>query len=207
MSVLFALEIIGTIAFAISGAIVGIREKMDLFGVAMLGMTTATGGGLLRDLMLSITPPAVFQKPILAVTAIGVSFMVFFRPRDAAAEPKGTGQDKLLLLMDSIGLGLFTVLGVRTAQETVAGANAFLVTFIGVLTGVGGGLLRDLFAGNTPYIFVKHFYACASIIGAWFCILLWPQAGSFAAQLVGALLIVLLRLLAARFRWSLPKAG
>ena len=133
--------------------------------------------------------------------------MVFFRPRDAAAEPKGTGQDKLLLLMDSIGLGLFTVLGVRTAQETVAGANAFLVTFIGVLTGVGGGLLRDLFAGNTPYIFVKHFYACASIIGAWFCILLWPQAGSFAAQLVGALLIVLLRLLAARFRWSLPKAG
>ena len=206
MSVLFALEIIGTVAFAVSGAIVGMRKKMDLLGVAMLGMTTATGGGLLRDLMLSITPPAVFQKPILAVIAIGVSFVLFFRPKDAT-EPKGTGKDKLLLLMDSIGLGLFTVLGVRTALETVAGANAFLVSFIGVLTGVGGGLLRDLFAGNTPYIFVKHFYACASIIGAWFCILLWPLAGSFAAQLVGALLIVLLRLLAARFRWSLPKAG
>ena len=84
--------------------------------------------------------------------------------------------------------------------------NLFLITFVGVLTGVGGGILRDIFAGNTPYIFIKHFYACASIIGAWTCALLWPHTGSVPAMIAGAALTVVLRLLAAHFRWSLPKA-
>lgn len=107
--------------------------------------------------------------------------------------------------MDSIGLGLFTVVGVQVAKTSVAGDNLFLVTFVGVLTGVGGGILRDVFAGNRPYIFVKHFYACASIIGAWVCALLWSVIGDLPSMAVGAILIVILRLLAAYYRWSLPK--
>ena len=108
--------------------------------------------------------------------------------------------------MDSIGLGLFTVVGVQVATAAMPERNLFLITFVGVLTGVGGGILRDVFAGNTPYIFIKHFYACASIIGAWTCALLWPYTGSVPAMIAGAALTVVLRLLAAHFRWSLPKA-
>jgi uncharacterized membrane protein YeiH len=205
MEILLILEIIGTVAFAISGAIVGIQKKMDIFGVSILGLTAAVGGGILRDLILNITPPAAFVNPIFAITAVIVSIIVFIRPIYSSLEKKGSVYDILLLIMDSIGLGLFTVVGVQVAKTSVAGNNLFLVTFVGVLTGVGGGILRDVFAGNRPYIFVKHFYACASIIGAWACALLWSVIGDLPAMAVGAILIVILRLLAAYYRWSLPK--
>lgn len=205
MEILLILEIIGTVAFAISGAIVGIQKKMDIFGVSILGLTAAVGGGILRDLILNITPPAAFVNPVFAITAVIVSIIVFIRPIYSSLEKKGSVYDILLLIMDSIGLGLFTVVGVQVAKTSVAGDNLFLVTFVGVLTGVGGGILRDVFAGNRPYIFVKHFYACASIIGAWVCALLWSVIGDLPSMAVGAILIVILRLLAAYYRWSLPK--
>ncbi len=205
MQILFALEIIGTIAFAISGAVVGIQKKMDIFGVCILGLTASVGGGILRDLILNITPPAAFQNPAFAVTAILVSIL-FFIPAVRNAFEHWKVYEALILIMDSIGLGLFTVVGVQVATAAMPERNLFLITFVGVLTGVGGGILRDVFAGNTPYIFIKHFYACASIIGAWTCALLWPLTGSVPAMITGATLTVILRLLAARFRWSLPKA-
>ena len=205
MQILFALEIIGTIAFAISGAVVGIQKKMDIFGVCILGLTASVGGGILRDLILNITPPAAFQNPAFAVTAILVSILIFIPAVRNAFEHRKV-YEALILIMDSIGLGLFTVVGVQVATAAMPERNLFLITFVGVLTGVGGGLLRDVFAGNTPYIFIKHFYACASIIGAWTCALLWPLTGSAAAMIAGAAVTVILRLLAARFRWSLPRA-
>ena len=206
MRILFALEIIGTIAFAISGAIVGIQKKMDIFGVCILGLTAAVGGGILRDLILNITPPAAFQNPAFAATAIVISILVFIPAVRNVFEHGKKFYEAVILIMDSIGLGLFTVVGIDVATSAMAERNLFLITFVGVLTGVGGGILRDVFAGNTPYIFIKHFYACASIIGAWTCALLWPCTGSAAAMIAGAALTVVLRLLAARFRWSLPKA-
>ena len=205
MEILLILEIIGTVAFAISGAIVGIQKKMDIFGVSILGLTAAVGGGILRDLILNITPPAAFVNPIFAITAVVVSIIVFIRPIYSSLERKGSVYEILLLIMDSIGLGLFTVVGVQVAKSSGAGDNLFLVTFVGVLTGVGGGILRDVLASNRPYIFVKHFYACASIIGAWACTLLWPVIGELASMTIGAILIVILRLLAAYYRWSLPR--
>lgn len=205
MQILFVLEIIGTIAFAISGAVVGIQKKMDIFGVCILGLTASVGGGILRDLILNITPPAAFQNPAFAVTAILVSIL-FFIPAVRNSFEHRKVYEALILIMDSIGLGLFTVVGVQVATAAMPERNLFLITFVGVLTGVGGGILRDVFAGNTPYIFIKHFYACASIIGAWTCALLWPLTGSVSAMIAGATLTVILRLLAARFRWSLPKA-
>lgn len=206
MQLLFALEIIGTVAFAISGAIVGIRKKMDIFGVAILGLTTATGGGILRDLILNITPPAAFRDPVFGAVAGIVSIVLFFPAVRRAFDNRGKIYDTILLLMDSVGLGLFTVVGVRIAQYAVTERNRFLVTFVGVLTGVGGGLMRDLFAGDMPYIFIKHFYACASIIGAWICVILWDAVGETLAMIAGALAVIILRLLAAHFHWSLPRA-
>ena len=83
---------------------------------------------------------------------------------------------------------------------------AFLLVFVGVVTGAGGGLIRDVMAGNTPYIFVKHVYACASLAGALVCAGLWEIAGSAAAMVAGLVTVVLLRCLSAHFRWNLPKA-
>ena len=206
MRILFALEIMGTIAFAVSGAIVGIQKKMDIFGVCILGLTASVGGGILRDLILNITPPAAFQNPAFAVTAILVSILLFIPSVRTAFEHRKWINDVLILIMDSVGLGLFTVVGVQVATAAMPERNLFLITFVGVLTGVGGGILRDVLAGNMPYIFIKHFYACASIIGAWTCALLWPVTGSVSAMAAGAVITVILRLLAARFRWSLPKA-
>ena len=206
MHILILLEIIGTIAFAVSGALVGIQKKMDIFGVSVLGLTTAVGGGILRDLILNITPPAAFRDPVFAVTAILVSIILFIPAVRKALARTGKIYDSLILIMDSIGLGLFTVAGVQVAYMAAAERNLFLITFVGVLTGVGGGMMRDTFAGNMPYIFCKHFYACASIIGAWICALLWTHAGPTISMIAGASVIVILRLLAAHYHWSLPKA-
>ena len=206
MHIFFILEIVGTVAFAISGAIVGIQKKMDIFGVSILGLTTAVGGGILRDLILNITPPAAFVDPVFAVTAIVVSILFFIPSVRATLEYRRKLYDLLILVMDSVGLGLFTVVGVRAAMNAGFASNLFLATFVGVLTGVGGGILRDIFAGDMPYIFIKHFYACASIIGAWTCALTWRSLYEVPSMILGATAIVVLRLLAAHFRWSLPKA-
>lgn len=118
---------------------------------------------------------------------------------------KNLDYDVLLRIMDAIGLSLFTVIGVETAYIHVADANAYLAIFVGVLTGVGGGILRDVLAGNTPYVFVKHFYACASLIGAVVCAVCWSWLGSLPSMLIGAGLIMVLRNMAVHYRWSLPK--
>ena len=90
--------------------------------------------------------------------------------------------------------------------ETGYELGFYLLTFLGTITGVGGGVIRDMMAGDRPYIFIKHVYACASLAGAAVCVVLWEPAGRLAAMMVGLALVVALRLLAAHFRWSLPKA-
>lgn len=197
-------EIIGTIAFAVSGAVVALKNKMDLLGVAALGLCTAVGGGVIRDMILGNTPPVMFREPIYAFVAVGASIIVFLPPIRRAIDNSGALYDWVLLFMDSLGLGIFTVIGVKCAYEINGEYGIFLVTFVGVVTGVGGGVLRDVLAGNPPYIFVKHFYACASIVGAALCAVLWHRIGSTASIIIGSSAVVVLRLLAARYRWSLP---
>ena len=205
MTLFVAFEILGTIAFAVSGAVVAISKKMDIFGVAILGMTTAVGGGILRDLILGITPPAAFQSPGYALTSIAVSMLVFLPPVRRLLHWNEKLYDTALLLFDAIGLGIFTVIGVQTAYIATGELNAFLAIFVGVVTGCGGGVMRDVFAGSPPYIFVMHFYATASLLGAVACLLLWT-IGQMPAMLIGAAVTLTLRLLAAHYRWSLPKA-
>ncbi|MDO4536931.1 MAG: TRIC cation channel family protein [Coriobacteriales bacterium] len=202
---IFLLELIGTVAFAISGAIVGIRKKMDVFGIAILAMTTAVGGGILRDVILNITPPMAFRNPVFALSAIATGIAVFLFMKYHFKLQRKAFYESLLNVMDAIGLGLFTVVGVQTAYANVVTSNVFLAVFVGVITGVGGGVLRDVLARDMPYIFTKHFYACASLIGAIVCSLSWSWLGSIASMLIGALIITVLRILAAHYRWSLPK--
>lgn len=203
---IFIFEIIGTVAFAVSGAITGLRKNMDIFGVCILGLTTAVGGGIIRDLILGITPPAAFREPTNALLAIAVSLIIFIRSIRRLLFGNRRVYEQLMLISDAAGLGIFTVCGVRVAIDAGFGGSIFLTAFVAVLTGVGGGVIRDLFAGDRPQIFVKHIYACAALAGAVLCTLLWDIAGQSASMLAGFALIVIIRLLAARFRWSLPKA-
>ena len=186
-------ELIGTVAFAISGAMLGIRKGLDLFGVSMTGMLTTVGGGILRDTILG-----------RALMAIGVSMLVFLIC--AGLHPHGEHRyvDLLLLLADSIGLGVFTANGAAICIAFGCGDRIFLTLVCAVLTGVGGGILRDLCCMERPYVFTKHIYACASLGGAAVCLLLWPL-GQNAAMLACLLVTIILRLCAAHFRWSLPR--
>ncbi len=206
-TLLFIFEIIGTVSFAISGAALGIKKKMDIFGVTTLGIITAVGGGVIRDLILGRTPPATFENPIYALVAMAVSLITFLPfVRKLVADKAIKAYNIFMLITDSVGLGIFTVIGIKAANSLSLGHNIFLAIFVGVVTGCGGGVLRDIIADEKPYIFVKHFYATASIIGAIACSVLWSVVGEITAMLIGAGVVILLRLLAAHFRWSLPKA-
>lgn len=200
------LELIGTLAFAASGALIAMKKHMDLLGVIVLGVVTAIGGGILRDVILGITPPLAFRDPLCAIVAIVTSVLLFIPwPRHRLMHNHRLFET-VLLIMDSIGLGVFTVMGIWNALVFQPDRSTFLLVFVGVLTGVGGGVMRDVLAGHMPYILVKHIYACASLIGALACALLWKCLPSFAAMLIGMLLVLIIRLLAAYFRWNLPHA-
>lgn len=204
-NLLLIFELIGTVAFAVSGAMVALSKKMDIFGVSVLGLVTAVGGGAIRDLVLGITPPKTFQNPIYATVAIITSLIIFIPAVRRFLSGKEV-YDKIMLLMDSVGLGIFTVVGIETAYLSNQSHSIFLLIFVGVVTGVGGGMIRDVLAQTTPAILVRHFYATASIIGAVICIILWNFFGQSAAIIGGAFSVVVLRLMAAHYHWSLPKA-
>ena len=200
------LELAGTMAFAASGAITALKKGMDLFGVCILGLTTAVGGGVIRDVILGNTPPATFLNPIYASVALVTSLVLFLpRIRHLLMWDQRL-YDLSMLILDSLGLGIFTVVGIRIAWRSTAEPTLFLLVFVGVVTGVGGGVLRDVMAGDTPYIFVKHIYAYASLAGALVCAGLWRPAGEVAAILAGAGVVVLIRFLSAHYRWNLPRA-
>jgi len=199
------LDTVGVISFALSGAMTAMRKNMDIFGVCVLGVTTAVGGGILRDVLLGLTPPRAFEDPLHVMIALITALLIFI-PRVRHALLRDQRIYELgLRLTDAAGLGIFTVNGLSIAIESGHGENSFLVIFVAVITGVGGGVLRDIFAGDRPYIFVRHVYACASIAGALAAAMLWP-VDERLAMAAGVVLVLALRLLAVHYRWSLPKA-
>lgn len=204
---IFGMEIIGTVAFASSGAMLAIQKEMDLFGVGVLGVTTSVGGGMIRDLILGIIPPLMFQKPVYTVTAIVTSMLLFVIisvKRNLKNDKITAAYNKIMLIFDTIGLGIFTVTGMNTAKN--AGYDqTFLLVFVGVITGVGGGLLRDIMAQEKPYILTKHIYACASVLGAVVCVCLNVILDDLASMVAGLFVVVLVRIFATHYRWNLPK--
>lgn len=204
---IFILEIIGTIAFAASGAMTGIKKRMDIFGVTILGLSTAIGGGVIRDLILGIAPPKTFQNPTYAIIAIVTGITIFIPNVRRWLQRNLHAFENVLNLMDALGLGIFTVMGIKTALDlSTAGYNGFLLIFVGVVTGVGGGVLRDVLSGDTPYIFSKHIYASASILGSIISYFAWPFLGSMYSMLIGLAIIFIVRLLSMHFQWNLPRA-
>lgn len=208
---IFILELIGTVAFASSGAMIAIEKKMDIFGVNVLGATTAVGDGIMRDIILGLTPPGAFSHPVYVLVAALTSTILFViayaKPTAFESRVKTDYYDKLMFWCDTAGLGIFTVVGIQAAVRAVGGENVFFFVFIGTLTGVGGGVLRDIMAGETPYILVKHIYACAAIAGGIVCVVGRTAFGEAYGTILGLAATVLLRFLAAHFRWNLMRVS
>ena len=201
---LIVLEILGLVSFAVSGVVTAMRKKMDIFGAYVLALITCFGGGVLRDLILGRTPPAVFRQPIYPITATITAAVFLIAPLRRSIMRRKRIYEFLLFLMDSIGLGAFTVVGVTASIAAFPEYNFMLHIFIGIITGVGGGVLRDTLAGDIPYIFVKHIFALASLIGAAVCTALWKVTGAAAAAGIGAAVVLLIRCFSAYYKWNLP---
>jgi len=207
-TITYVMELLGTIAFAASGAMVGIRKKMDIFGVCVLGLVTAVGGGMIRDVILGITPPNVFINStyaLIAVTTSWIVFVVVYVKRDLMDGNFKIIYDKIMLIMDTIGLASFTVVGVNNGIQQGYIEKLFLLVFVGTITGVGGGLLRDIMAGEPPYIFVKHIYASASVLGSITCVYMYRSFGAVESMIVSSIVVLVIRYLAAHYHWNLPR--
>lgn len=200
------MELLGTAAFAVTGAMLAAEKRMDLFGVCIMGLVSACGGGVLRDVLLGRLPPMMFCRPVYTITALCVSALVFLPPVLKLLSSKNRLYEQIMLWADAVGLGVFTAVGVVAALDMGYGSNPFFAVFLGVLTGVGGGVIRDTLASTAPYIFVKHVYACASVVGAILCVWLIGPLGETASMMICCVSVIAIRFLAARFHWSLPKA-
>lgn len=205
---IFILEIIGTISFSISGALVAIKARLDLLGVMLLGCITAVGGGITRDILVGAVPPSIFSKPhILAIavlTALAVFIISYIRRKKFTSLQKSVEHTNNFF--DAMGLAAFTVTGTELAFAYGFSGNMLLSITLGVLTGVGGGVFRDILVNHTPYILKKHVYALVSIGGAVVYYLLRIYVTSSAISfIIPIALIVVLRMLATKYRWSLPK--
>lgn len=209
VTVFFIIEMIGTVAFACSGAMVAVKKQLDMLGVIVLGVTTAVGGGMIRDILIGIHPPTLFVDPVYVMVAFATVVVLFFvvKSRRMPIEALETlTYERVMNLLDAVGLGAFTVVGIDTAIEAGYGDYRFLMVFLGVITGVGGGILRDIMAGQTPAVLKKHVYACASIAGAICYVLLLDAFGTDISMIVSAVLVVVIRVLARHYKWNLPRA-
>ena len=192
---LFIIEVVGTVAFAISGIRMAAAKHFDWFGAYVVGLVTAIGGGTVRDLLLNI--PVFWMQTwwYIAVTGLSLIVVIVFR--------RILVKTRVLFLFDTIGLALFVVIGI---QKTLAVDYPFWVAVImGITTGALGGVLRDILVNNEPLLFQKDIYATACLAGglvywvAYYCGLSMPAQG-----IACAVTVIAMRVLAVRYSWSLP---
>lgn len=206
-TVVFVLEMVGVAAFAVSGVMVAVARELDLLGALVLGAITSVGGGVIRDILLGVLPPAMFVDPRYVIAAVGVSLMTFvvalclgdrFLQRIERLGP-------LINALDAVGLGIFVTVGVDAAVRAGYGDNAFLAVFVGTMTGVGGGILRDQLVGRVPMVLQKHVYVLAAIASAIaYYVMLRLDLLRPVALCLSSAIVVVIRLLAAHYRWNLP---
>lgn len=193
---LFIIEVLGTIAFAISGIRLAATKNFDWFGAYIVGFVTAIGGGTLRDLLLDI--PVFWMQTwwYLAVTGLSLAAVIAFQNALVS-------RDKILFLFDSVGLALFCVIGI---QKTLAvGYPMWVATIMGITTGAFGGVIRDILINEEPLVFRKDIYATACLAGAMIYWVIMVCGGSaMAQQLACAIVVIILRILALRYNLSLP---
>ena len=200
----FLLEMIGTVAFAFAGALVAIDNELDLFGINIMAIMTACGGGMTRDIILGNTPPMMFRNPVYVATAVVTAFLTFFVYSKFA---RSRVKDKILDIvnvLDAIGLAIFTTVAMDLAMS-LGHESGFLICAVGVITAVGGGLLRDIMCNVKPAVLTKDIYATASMAGAvTYFFLLKTSIPAVASTIIALVLIFCLRMWAIVHNINLP---
>jgi uncharacterized membrane protein YeiH len=198
-TLLFTLDLIGTFVFALSGAASGVKHKLDAFGVGVLAFIAGNAGGVTRDLLIGAVPPAAITDwRYVAVSLVAGAVTFGWYPRVKRLQP-------IVLLADAAGLGLFAVAG--TQKALAVGINPFVSALLGMLTGIGGGVVRDLLVNEIPVVLRADLYAVAALAGA--AVVVGGHLGHWpptATTISGAILCFAIRLIAIRRGWSLPPA-
>lgn len=194
------LDLAGTFVFAISGAAAGVKYRLDVFGVGVLAFVAGNAGGVIRDLLIGAVPPAALSdwRYIVASLFAGVTTFLWY--------PRITRLQQFVLLFDAAGLGLFAVSG--TQKALAYGINPFVAGLLGMLTGIGGGIVRDVLVREIPVVLRADLYALAALASATVVIAgHMLELPLLAATVGGATLCFVIRLVAIRRGWSLPRAG
>jgi uncharacterized membrane protein YeiH len=196
MNIFYLIDITGTLAFALSGALVAMNKKLDLFGVFIIAFVTALGGGTLRDIMIGKTPVG-WMLDLNYVYAIISGFFLSILFRE-----KIDKHQKTMFLFDSIGLGVFTLVGIE--QGITIGLNPIICVALGTMTACFGGVIRDILCNEIPAIFQKEIYATVCILGGTlFFILKELNINDNTLYLITSLSIIITRFMAVKFKWSL----
>ena len=186
-------------AFAVTGAFKAIEHKADIVGIIILATITGVAGGTIRDIILGKTLPNSLIDPAYVIITVISAVVLFF------LYSKMRKHWNVFLKFDAIGLDVFTVIGATFAYNLV-GMNFLVIVLAGMLTAIGGGILRDIFVNQTPIVFVKELYASASFIGAvlfYFTLLVTNEI--YAAMIIGLVITTTLRLVAMKYNWNLPR--
>jgi uncharacterized membrane protein YeiH len=201
VTLLAALDLLGTLVFAFSGALLAARRGFDIFGIVVLAIAAGTAGGVLRDLLLGATPPVALGDWRYVAVCTAAAVFVFVLSTEAGRV------EGLVRVLDAFGLGLFAAAGSTKAIDAGIGSTA--VVLLGVLTAVGGGVARDLLAGLVPAVLRTEIYAIAALLGSVLIVVAVNLGVSLStAALLGAIFTILLRLVAMRFGWQAPhRAG
>lgn len=207
ITIIFIMELIGTIAFAISGALIAVRCCLDLFGVVLVGCITSVGGGIMRDLFLGKIPPSIFSNVIFLAIAAATSIIVFiisyFNVEKFETLEKRI--ENINNIFDAVGLATFSIIGTELTCNAGFSDKAVFSISMGMLTGIGGGIIRDILVDKTPYVLQKHIYALASILGSLLYFFVRLYCDRLVALIVGITTVIIIRMLATKFHWKLPK--
>ena len=201
----YMFDMIGTIAFAVSGALVGVARKMDIFGMTVLALATAIGGGIVRDVLLGYFPPNSLRNVVYVTVVLAVTVIVFLiynsRYRKHAMGPRSRAS---YLLADALGLASFTVTGASAGFKLYPELPIFIV-LLGTITAVGGGIIRDMLAQRIPSVLKEDVYALPSIIGGIVYYLMATSSWDSMAVYGAFTIVLVIRLLAIKYHWSLPR--
>ena len=196
---IYILDLFGTMAFAVTGAFKAIEHKTDVVGILLLATITGVAGGTIRDVVMGQFPNSLSDPAYVIITVLS-GLSIFFLYSHLKKHWN------LFLKFDAIGLGVFTIIGATFAYNLV-GLNFLAIMLGGMLTAVGGGILRDVLVIQVPIVFVKEFYVSASFIGITvFYLILYFGGELYAATILGIILTTTLRLIAMKFNWNLPRA-
>lgn len=198
-NIIYIFDLLGTFIFAITGAVKGVRLKLDILGVVVFACTVGCGGGMLRDAAIGATPVAAFSNSAYILICVGTGLAVFF------LAPKFIGRWRVILFADSLGLGVFTALGV--AKGAMFGIGPVGQLLCGVFSAVGGGVVRDVMSRSIPTVLTSDFYATASLIGGILYLALeLTGLGLLSKFIIASSVVFLIRIVAIRYNFHLPVA-